>query len=107
MPMTSDIVRKNTKYLYNQSKSKDDIMAEEAKLSKKGQVTIPKSIREKLGLEPGKKISFDVVGKEAVIYPEIKDPLEELKKLREDIQFDEEEIEEMIESSKSKWSKLS
>lgn len=82
-------------------------MTEKAKLSKKGQVTIPKSIRKKLGLEPGKKISFDVIGKEVIIYPEIEDPLQELKQLREEIQFDEEEIEEMIESSKKKWSKLS
>ena len=100
-------VRKNPKYLYNKSESKDDVMTEKAKLSKKGQVTIPKSIRKKLGLEPGKKISFDVIGKEVIIYPEIEDPLQELKQLREEIQFDEEEIEEMIESSKKKWSKLS
>jgi len=82
-------------------------MAEKAKISKKGQVTIPKSIREKLGLEPGKKISFDVIGREVIIYPEIEDPLEELKQLREEIKFDEEEIQDMIESSKNKWSKLS
>ncbi len=82
-------------------------MAEKAKISQKGQVTIPKSIREKLGLEPGKKVSFEVRGKEAVIYPEIEDPLEELKQLREEVRFDEKEIEDMIESSKNKWSKLS
>jgi len=101
------IVRKNTKYPYKESKSKDDTMAEKAKISQKGQVTIPKSIRETLGLEPGKKVSFEVIGKEAVIYPEIEDPLEELKQLREEVRFDEKEIEDMIESSKNKWSKLS
>jgi len=89
------------------TKSKDDIMAEKAKISKKGQVTIPKSIRDKLGLEPGKKISFDVIGREVIIYLEIEDPFEELKQLREEIKFDEEEIQDMIESSKNKWSKLS
>ncbi len=82
-------------------------MAEKAKISQKGQVTIPKSIREMLGLEPGKKVSFEVIGKEAVIYPEIEDPLEELKQLRKEVRFDEKEIEDMIESSKNKWSKLS
>jgi len=82
-------------------------MAEKAKISKKGQVTIPKSIRDKLGLEPGKKISFDVIGREVIIYLEIEDPFEELKQLREEIKFDEEEIQDMIESSKNKWSKLS
>jgi len=82
-------------------------MVEKAKISKKGQITIPKSIREKLGLESGKKISFDVIGKEVILYPEIENPLEELKQLREEIKFDEEEIQDMIESSKNKWSKLS
>ncbi|MFW6041151.1 MAG: AbrB/MazE/SpoVT family DNA-binding domain-containing protein [Thermoplasmatota archaeon] len=82
-------------------------MAEKATISKKGQVTIPKSIRDKLGLKPGNKISLDVIGKEAILYPEYEEPFEELKKLRKKIQFDEEEIEEMIKSSKEKWSKLS
>ncbi|MFO7791667.1 MAG: AbrB/MazE/SpoVT family DNA-binding domain-containing protein [Candidatus Saliniplasma sp.] len=82
-------------------------MAEKAKISRKGQITIPKAIREKLGLGPGKKVLFDVIGKEAIMYPEIEDPLKELKQLRKEIQFDEEEIEQMMERSKSKWSKLS
>ena len=81
-------------------------MTEKAKLSKKGQVTIPKYIREKLGLKAGKKVSFDVIGKEAVLYPDIEEPLEELKKLRDEIEFSEKEIDKMIEDSKSKWSKL-
>ncbi len=81
-------------------------MTEKAKLSKKGQVTIPKSIREKLGLKAGKKVSFDVIGKEAVLYPDIEAPLEELKKLRDEVEFSEKEIDKMIEDSKSKWSKL-
>lgn len=81
-------------------------MTEKAKLSKKGQVTIPKSIREKLGLEAGKKVSFDVIGKEAVLYPDIEEPLEELKKLRDEVKFSEKEIDKMIEDSKSRWSKL-
>ncbi len=81
-------------------------MTEKAKLSKKGQVTIPKSIREKLGLKAGKKVSFEIIGKEAVLYPDFEKPFKELKKLRDEIEFSEKEIDKMIEDSKSKWSKL-
>lgn len=81
-------------------------MSEKATLSKKGQVTIPKSIREKLGLNAGEKVSFEVKGEEAIIYPVIEEPVEKLRELREEIKFDEDEIEEMIQSSKEKWSKL-
>ncbi len=82
-------------------------MTKKAKISKKGQVTIPKSIREKLGIEPGDRISFNIRGEEAVIYPEIEEPLKEMKELRTKVRFDKEEIDEMIEESKKKWSKLS
>lgn len=82
-------------------------MAEKTTLSKKGQVTIPKSIREKLGLESGKKVLFEIKGKEAVLYPEVEDPMDELRELRKEISFSKKEIDEMIESSKEKWSRLS
>ncbi len=99
-------VRNNARYLYLHRKSKDDSMAKKATLSKKGQVTIPKSVREELGLTTGSKISFEVIGKEAVILPVYDKPLEELKKLKEDIQFSRKEIKKMLEDSKESWSKL-
>jgi antitoxin PrlF len=37
-----------------------------AKLTSKGQVTIPKKVREKLGVRPGEEISFDE--KEGVVF---------------------------------------
>lgn len=82
-------------------------MSEKATVTKKGQVTIPKKIREKLGLKEGKKVSFEVRGKEAVLLPEVEEPLESLKELREEVRFSEDEIRSMIEDSKEKWSKLS
>ena len=36
-------------------------MIGESKISKKGQVTIPKDIREKLGLKAGDKIMFELI----------------------------------------------
>lgn len=81
-------------------------MKQEATITEKGQVTIPKVIRDKLGLKKGKKVYFELRGKEAVILPEVEDPLEELRQLRREIQFSEEEIQSMIEESKKIWSKI-
>jgi len=81
-------------------------MTEEATVTKKGQVTIPKKVRERLGLTEGRKVTFEVRGKEAVLLPEVDDPLETLKELRNEVRFSEEEIQSMIEASKDKWSKL-
>ena len=44
-------------------------------LSEKGQIVIPKDIREHLGLKPGSEIVFEVRGKEVVIKQK-KDPRE-------------------------------
>jgi antitoxin PrlF len=81
-------------------------MKQEATITDKGQVTIPKVIRDKLGLKKGKKVYFELRGMEAVILPEVKDPLEELRQLRKEIHFSEEEIQSMIEESKKIWSKV-
>lgn len=82
-------------------------MGEKATVTKKGQVTIPKKIRDRLGLEEGQKVSFELKGKEAVLLPEVESPLEELRELREEVRFSEKEIRSMIEESKEKWNKLS
>jgi AbrB family looped-hinge helix DNA binding protein len=39
------------------------------KTSIKGQIVIPKEVREKLGITPGKKVLFRIVGKHAEITP--------------------------------------
>ncbi len=40
---------------------------EVATLTSKGQITLPKSIRQALGLEPGGKLAFDLRGGEVVV----------------------------------------
>ena len=79
-------------------------MKQEATITEKGQVTIPKVIRDKLGLKKGTKVYFELRGEEAVILPKIENPLEELKRLRKEIQFSEKEIQSMLEESKKIWS---
>lgn len=79
---------------------------EEATITSKGQITIPKEIREALELKEGEKVLFILEGKKATIIPKTKDPLQSLKDLRKKIVFSRKEIEEMIKESKREWSKF-
>jgi AbrB family looped-hinge helix DNA binding protein len=49
------------------------------KTSSKGQVVIPKAIREKLGITPGRKVLFRLVGNRAEISPLPEDPVKALR----------------------------
>ncbi|MGM0426136.1 MAG: AbrB/MazE/SpoVT family DNA-binding domain-containing protein [Thermodesulfobacteriota bacterium] len=49
------------------------------KISSKGQVVIPKQIREALGIEPGQKILFRLMGQNAQIVPLPDDPIKALR----------------------------
>lgn len=84
---------------------------EEARLTSKGQITIPKSIRTQLGLKPGKRILFIPEGKDVVIKPKVKDSLRGLMELRSELEkegklFTEKEIRQMMKESKKEWSKI-
>ena len=77
---------------------------EEATLTSKGQVTIPKEIRTHLGLREGEKIVFIERNDEVVIRPKKKDAMKELRKLRESLpKISEKELNEMIQESKKTW----
>ena len=84
---------------------------EEARLTSKGQITIPKSIRMQMGLKPGKSILFIPEGHDIVIKPKIKDTLSDLKRIRDELEaedklFTEKEIKQMIKEGKKEWSKV-
>ena len=49
------------------------------KTSSKGQIVIPKEIREKLGIIPGEKVLFRIVGKHAEITPLPEDPIRAMR----------------------------
>ena len=49
------------------------------KTSSKGQVVIPKDIREKLGITPGKKLLFRVIENHAEVTPLPDDPIKEMR----------------------------
>lgn len=80
-------------------------MNEEATVTSKGQVTIPKKVRERLGLDAGSKVTFILRDGESIMLPKPEEPLEELRELRSEISFDEEEIAEMVRESKRAWGK--
>lgn len=84
---------------------------EESRLTSKGQITIPKSIRMQLGLKSGKSILFIPEGRDVVIKPKVKDTLLDLKRIRVELEkegrlFTEKELKEMMKESKKEWSKI-
>lgn len=84
---------------------------DEAKLTSKGQITIPKSIRIRLGLKPGKRVIFIPEGKDVVMKPKVKDSLLGLEEIRTELEkegklFTEREIKQMMKESKKEWSKI-
>lgn len=78
----------------------------EATITSKGQVTIPKEIRERLALERGEKVSFELTEDGRVVLRKTGDPLDELRDLREEIGFSERDIASMRRESKRQWSKF-
>jgi AbrB family looped-hinge helix DNA binding protein len=49
-----------------------------AKVTSKGQITIPVSVRKKLGLGAGSRVSFSPYGETYILSPQYVDPLDEL-----------------------------
>jgi len=81
-------------------------MNEDATVTSKGQITIPKPIREQLGLESGSEVTLVLQGEELTLRPKSGDSLDQLRRLRDRIQFNEEEIEALQKQSKDTWSKF-
>lgn len=79
----------------------------EAKITSKGQITIPKKIRDALMLQEGKEVTFILEGNEAIMISKEKNPMEELVKLRNEIKnlFTEKEIKKMIKNKNKDWKK--
>jgi AbrB family looped-hinge helix DNA binding protein len=79
-------------------------MSEDATVTSKGQITIPKRIRDRLGLESGTEVTFVLHGDEVTLRPKSGDSLDQLRSLRDRIQFDAAEIERLQAESREAWS---
>lgn len=84
---------------------------EEAKLTSKGQITIPKNIRTALGLKTGGRVVLIPEGREVVMIPKMKEPLRDLERIREELRkegklFTQKELQKMMKESKKEWSKI-
>ncbi len=84
---------------------------EEARLTSKGQITIPKSIRIQLGLKPGKSVLFVPEDRDVIMITKVKDSLKDLERIRRELEeegklISEKEFKQMIKKSKKEWSKI-
>jgi AbrB family looped-hinge helix DNA binding protein len=84
---------------------------EEARLTSKGQITIPKSVRLQLGLKTGKSVLFIPEGREVIMIPKVKDSLKDLERIRDELEEEgklitEKEFRQIIKESKKEWSKI-
>jgi AbrB family looped-hinge helix DNA binding protein len=58
------------------------MVVHDSKVTRQGQTTIPKDIREKYGIEEGDEVMYIDMGDHIVMLPKPKDPIEALKSLR-------------------------
>jgi len=70
-------------------------MLYDSKVTRQGQTTIPKSIREKYGIEEGDEITYVDLGDHVVLMPKPRDPIEALKRLRVEDEASVHEIKDM------------
>ena len=76
----------------------------EATVTSKGQ--IPKAVRDRLDLERGEKVSFEVAEDGTVRLRNEDAPLDELRGLRDGIEFTGTDTEAMQRESKRRWSRV-
>jgi antitoxin PrlF len=79
-------------------------ITEEATVTSKGQVTIPKHIRETLDIDPGTKVEFTLED-DGTIRVRRKDPaMDRLRAVKEKLEGREIDVEKLRRESKSQWS---
>ena len=83
----------------------------ESTLTSKGQITIPKPVREHLGLKPGKRVVFMPEEDEVIMMKAGQSLSEGLTTIRKELEkkgklFTEAEIKKMMKEGKKEWSKV-
>ena len=57
-------------------------MLYESRITRQGQTTIPKHLREKYGLGEGDEVTYIDLGGQIILLPKPRDPIEALKKIK-------------------------
>jgi AbrB family looped-hinge helix DNA binding protein len=78
-------------------------LSEDATITSKGQVTIPKRVRDALDLEPGEKLEFVVSEAGELCLRRKRDPMDRLRDVREHLAPLEIDVDELRHRSKTDW----
>ena len=79
-------------------------VSEDATITTKGQVTIPKRVRDELGLDAGTEVEF-IVEEDGSIRVQLKEPpLEQLRAIKRQLTDHDIDVQKMRRESKSAWS---
>ena len=78
-------------------------VSEDATLTSKGQVTVPKRIREELGLEAGTQVEFIIDDDGSLRVRPKEPPMERLRAIQEQLSDREIDIDRMQRESKGAW----
>ena len=81
-------------------------MKTSARITSKGQVTIPVEIRKRLGLSDGQLVIFELDNGSVRLFPEIRHPFKELKALRAKVRFSRKEMNALLKESKRAWDRI-
>ena len=80
------------------------LVSDDGTVTSKGQVTIPKHIRDKLGLSAGTEVEF-ILEEDGTLHIQPKEPaLERLRAVKEKLADHDVDIEKMRRESKREWS---
>lgn len=81
-------------------------ITENATITSKGQVTIPKQIRDRLGLDEGTEIEFILKDDGTITVQPKKPAMEQLRDVQQTLSKHDIDIDAMIRDSKKAWSSL-
>lgn len=79
-------------------------ITEDATITSKGQVTIPKRVRDKFGLEEGEEIQFIITEAGELTIRQKRDPMEHLREVREQLAPHAIDVADLREQAKTEWS---
>lgn len=79
-------------------------VTEKATVTSKGQVTIPKQIRDAFEIEEGEQIQFTLTEEDELVIRRTIDPMERLKGVRKKLAPLDVDVDELRQASKTEWS---